>query len=437
VDEALSPIFPERRVILRSAQSARYMRLSPGGQAFGCAAMVAVLVWSIGASFMATNAGLRSASAESQLALVHEGYQQQIAAINAEKFTLADNLSTARSQAYLALSKLSDQHAVLSDSVVAERELASALQTHRSRLDRLSGEHIETVEACQATTNRVTALEVKLLQYERENTSLNDALAALSTTLDNVAGQRDVASETTHTLTAQLDTLSAEIVERSERRNRMLSQLEDAAQLSLGSLEKVFEKTGIKLDPILNEVRREYQGEGGPFLPLDDHSDLEMPDDEVPRVATLMSDLERVNMLRIAAEQLPFARPAKSARFTSGFGTRRDPINGRRSLHAGQDLAGPRGTPIYSAAPGTIKSAGWQRGYGKVIKIRHAFGYETVYAHLNKIRVKVGDRVERGDRIGDMGNTGRSTGTHLHYEIRIGGKPVNPAKYIEAARNVL
>ena len=81
--------------------------------------------------------------------------------------------------------------------------------------------------------------------------------------------------------------------------------------------------------------------------------------------------------------------------------------------------------------------SGWQRGYGKVIKIRHAFGYETVYGHLNRRRVNVGDTVERGDRIGDMGNTGRSTGTHLHYEIRVNGKAVNPAKYIEAARNVL
>ena len=72
-----------------------------------------------------------------------------------------------------------------------------------------------------------------------------------------------------------------------------------------------------------------------------------------------------------------------------------------------------------------------------MIKIQHAFGYSTVYAHMRKLRVKKGERVARGDRIGDMGSSGRSTGTHLHYEIRVGGKPVNPVKYIEAARNVL
>ena len=94
-------------------------------------------------------------------------------------------------------------------------------------------------------------------------------------------------------------------------------------------------------------------------------------------------------------------------------------------------------TPVYATADGIVTQAGRQRGYGRVVKIRHAFGFETVYAHLNRARVKVGQRVGRGDRIGDMGSTGRSTGNYVHYEIRIDNKPVNPVKFIEAARDVL
>jgi murein DD-endopeptidase MepM/ murein hydrolase activator NlpD len=94
-------------------------------------------------------------------------------------------------------------------------------------------------------------------------------------------------------------------------------------------------------------------------------------------------------------------------------------------------------TPIYATADGIVTLAGRQGGYGRVVKIRHAFGFETVYAHLNRARVKVGQRVGRGDRIGDMGSSGRSTGNHVHYEIRIDTKPVNPVKFIEAARDVL
>ena len=127
----------------------------------------------------------------------------------------------------------------------------------------------------------------------------------------------------------------------------------------------------------------------------------------------------------------PFASPLKDAfRFTSGFGYRW----GR--LHAGTDFAAPHGTAIYATADGVVTHAGWSSGYGRLVKIQHEFGIETRYAHQSKIRVKVGQRVSRGDRIGDMGNTGRSTGTHLHYEVRVGGKPVNPMTYIKAANDV-
>ena len=149
------------------------------------------------------------------------------------------------------------------------------------------------------------------------------------------------------------------------------------------------------------------------------------------RANEVLLKLDEANLHRIAAEKIPFAFPVKgSYRFTSGFGQRW----GRP--HKGADFAGPTGTAIHTTADGVVTFAGRQSGYGNLIKIRHEFGFETRYAHLSKIRVKVGQRVSRGDRIGDMGNTGRSTGTHLHYEVRVGGKAVNPMKYIKAARDV-
>jgi murein DD-endopeptidase MepM/ murein hydrolase activator NlpD len=105
-------------------------------------------------------------------------------------------------------------------------------------------------------------------------------------------------------------------------------------------------------------------------------------------------------------------------------------------MHNGTDFAAPHGTPIRATADGVVVYVGWQSAYGRLIKIKHDFGIETRYAHLSKFRVKKGQRVSRGQHIGDMGNTGRSTGTHLHYEIRIGGKAINPMKYIKAAKNV-
>ncbi len=138
-----------------------------------------------------------------------------------------------------------------------------------------------------------------------------------------------------------------------------------------------------------------------------------------------------MNLYRIAASVAPFSPPLRDGyRFTSGFGARW----GRQ--HAGLDLAGPVGTPVYATADGVVTEAGWHSGYGRLITIRHQFGIETRYAHLNAIRVEVGQRVSRGDRIGDMGNSGRSTGPHLHYEIREGGEPVNPTIYMRAGQDV-
>ena len=133
----------------------------------------------------------------------------------------------------------------------------------------------------------------------------------------------------------------------------------------------------------------------------------------------------------------PFANPLKSSfRFSSPFGYRRDPKTGGRRMHSGTDFAAGMGTPIHSTAEGVVTHAGWSSGYGRLVKIQHEFGVETRYAHMSKLRVKVGQRVSRGQRIGDMGTSGRSTGVHLHYEVRVGGKAVNPMIFIKAANDV-
>jgi len=106
-------------------------------------------------------------------------------------------------------------------------------------------------------------------------------------------------------------------------------------------------------------------------------------------------------------------------------------------MHEGVDYAAPIGSPILAAGEGVVKRVGWMGGYGRVVVIRHAFGFETRYAHLRRSLVKVGQRVERGDRIAQMGSSGRSTGSHVHYEVRLNGRPVDPGRFIEAARNVL
>lgn len=113
----------------------------------------------------------------------------------------------------------------------------------------------------------------------------------------------------------------------------------------------------------------------------------------------------------------------------SGYGMRIDPIYKTAKFHEGMDFSANIGTPIYATGNGTVIKAGWQSGYGKVVIINHGYGYETLYAHMNDIDVRVGQKVIRGEVIGKVGNTGKSTGPHLHYEVHVKGKVVNPVNY--------
>ncbi len=133
---------------------------------------------------------------------------------------------------------------------------------------------------------------------------------------------------------------------------------------------------------------------------------------------------------------VPSINPVETMRLTSHYGYRSDPFQGRRKNHKGLDIAGPIGTPIHATADGTIGRAQWVSGYGKYIEIEHGNAIQTRYGHLSAMNVYSGQRVRKGDVIGFMGSTGRSTGSHLHYEVRVAGEPLNPTSFLESATNL-
>ncbi|GLR47172.1 M23 family metallopeptidase [Sphingomonas astaxanthinifaciens] len=163
---------------------------------------------------------------------------------------------------------------------------------------------------------------------------------------------------------------------------------------------------------------------GGPFEPAT-KSD--------PTFKALFNSWKKLDSLQDGVIAVPSDKPVKTADFTSSFGVRNDPFGRGAAMHAGIDLAGPLGTPIYATADGTVTAAGFNNGgYGNLIKIDHGRGIETRYGHLSAIGVRAGDRIKRGQLIGRMGSTGRSTGSHLHYEVRIDGRAVNPIPFMRS-----
>ena len=157
-----------------------------------------------------------------------------------------------------------------------------------------------------------------------------------------------------------------------------------------------------------------------------------------PTFKALFNSWRRLDTLQDGVIAVPSDVPVRDAAFTSEFGLRSDPFGRGRAMHAGIDLAGPVGTPIYATADGTISEAGWNSGgYGNLIKIDHGRGIETRYGHLHSMSVRGGERVKRGQMIGRMGSTGRSTGSHLHYEVRIDGRAVNPIPFMRSTDFIL
>ncbi|TAD73563.1 MAG: M23 family metallopeptidase [Sphingomonadales bacterium] len=186
----------------------------------------------------------------------------------------------------------------------------------------------------------------------------------------------------------------------------------------------------LNLDPKFLS-RETQQAMGGPFEALAGADDID------PRFERLGLSLARMAVLERALDGIPQVVPASVENITSGFGYRRDPFNGHGAMHSGIDFKGAVGSPIFAAAEGRVTFAGWKAGYGQAIEITHGNGMLTRYAHLSRIGVLVGESVEAGATIGGLGSTGRSTGPHLHFEVRINDRAVNPRPFLEAAPDVL
>lgn len=186
-----------------------------------------------------------------------------------------------------------------------------------------------------------------------------------------------------------------------------------------------------------NEIDTDQDGSGGELFSVELYdskaiaSNLVEMKEELPELIEKFEDtVEKLTEYEKELRTVPTIFPAAEGRISSHYGKRRDPFNWRTSFHTGIDIAAPMNTPIFAAADGKVIFAGRNGGYGETIVIEHGSTYETLYAHLNKIDVEVGDFVNKGDIIGGMGTTGRSTGVHLHYEVKRNGERVDPYVYM-------
>ena len=247
---------------------------------------------------------------------------------------------------------------------------------------------------------------------------------------ETVTDSSSEAAETIEKVSAAFPA-AGELARIEARQLAFVERLTRFADRRAARAEAAIRKLG--LDPRALVRNSDRRAMGGPLEILATSSNGEID----PRFERLGLSLARMSALERGLEGIPQVAPAHVKMVTSSFGYRRDPFTGRAAMHSGLDFKGPTGAPIYAAAKGTISFVGRKSGYGNVVEIKHGNGMMTRYAHMSKFRARVGQAVAAGDVIGAIGSTGRSTGPHLHFEVRINDRAVNPRPLLETAPDVL
>jgi len=318
-------------------------------------------------------------------------FEQRLAALDREAMTKRSRLARRllalqRERARLAR-RADAQAGMLADALQVRDRARAELAAERARLEaeraRLAARTEAALEIAHAAGRRAEGLEVRLAAALDEN----------------------------RRLLAERTRLTAELAAWLREREALLAGLFDGAPADTSASAQ--------------------GGRGGPFLP-----DGETGTPGEPIRIPVTDVLEGLKRLRGLMRRLPLVTPLAGAELTSGFGRRLDPIWRRPARHEGIDLAAPRGSPVRTPADGRVVRAGRMGAYGLMVEVDHGNGLRTRYAHLSGIAVRPGRRVLRGDPLGRVGSSGRSTGPHLHFEVRIGERPVDPLLFLAAARRL-
>lgn len=319
-------------------------------------------------------------------------------------------LAWALSMAVMAISQYSaraDQLALLErEAKVASAE--SRVSAYRDDLDSVADDLKHRQDFIEEMVDSLPA-------DTKSHETVSDSTEEAARTIDKVSASIPEASAL-----ARIEARQISFVERLTRYADRRSERAAAAIRKLG------------LDP-RKMLAAANTAQGGPLELLSTKSDGTID----PRFERMGLSLARMEALERGLSGIPQVMPASLSMISSGFGYRRDPFTGHAAMHSGLDFRGPTGSPIYSAAKGVVSFAGRKSGYGNVIEISHGNGLVTRYAHMSAFRAKQGQKVAAGDVIGAIGSTGRSTGPHLHFEVRINDRAVNPRPFLEAAPHVL
>ena len=394
VRERILQTFPERQIYLRSGGEVSYFNLSTRLQVSVVSAIGVMALWCV-------------------LTLLNLVFGfNPIKPVSAEVREVE-----ARYARLLADSeaKQASAQALLDEQRNSFEAMAANLEAKHQTLSRLVSNDVLPMAATQTAVKYADAQIV--MAPTRRDTAERVARRGAIDTVDIATGlpiDRSMSSLDT-TQNGILLSAEAEMLGRIERNRALISTAD------MNVTEVLQQGTG---------------GKGGPLIPVDGDAPLNTGD-FLPRVSAIQARLVETEALDAAVTSMPLGHPVeRETVMTSDFGVRSDPFTSRPTFHQGLDFIGGSMSPIVATAPGTVIFAGRKGAYGRMVEIDHGHGFTTRYAHLKKTFVKRGETVEAGTRIGGMGSTGRSTATHLHYEVRFNGRAHDPLKFLEAGQHV-
>jgi len=393
--ELIARIFPERQIYHRTEGRVSYIAVDTKTQlviALGVAAIAAWLLYGTASVFLR---GYVISAHDRAAAFKVAHYERLLQEARAREASARTLLQTRTAEFQQLAGNLERRHAVL------ERVLSEARSTTLS----------------SAEGGRVMMASIAGDPTPRESRILAEASSE---------APRDFAATGVN---ARLTALETE-------QDRLMALAETKAEQRIERVREAVRLTGLDLADLTGGAVATERG--GPYIQIENAGLFDLGEDEFSdRVARVAARIAEAEELELTLASAPIGHPvgAKS-RLTSGFGTRVDPFTRRAAYHTGLDIAAHYRAPVTATAPGTVSFAGWKGGYGRVIEIDHGRGFKTRYAHLSQITVNKGDKVETGDAIGSMGSTGRSSGTHLHYEVWFKGKVHDPRKFLRAGEYV-
>lgn len=327
-----------------------------------------------------------------------------------------------------------DRHvAELNTDLTQSRQDEEKVTSERNALkSRVSGLESNVKGANKRAKNAEADLKKVLAKLE-QSTGGAPTAAEAEASEDNAEVSDDGSSDDTSALRRRTVALLQRLDDLHAAQGNVLDRLGERTVTNIQEAETLISMTGLDVDQILARATRSISGQGGPLFEIPAGADVSgLP----VAVSTIDTQLTRWNALRAALKRIPLISPVDFYHMASGYGLRSDPMNGHMAMHYGVDLAGWLGAPVYATAPGKVVFAGRKGRYGKMVEIDHGYGIRTRYGHLQKILVQRGEEVGHRHEIGLLGSTGRSTGPHVHYEVRFDGKPLNPEKFIKAGRYV-